>query len=388
MRVFKAAKIYPVVGEPLENAMMKVDSSGKIVEIGQNLVVEEDTELVDFSDKVLMPGLIDAHSHVGMWGDGEGAPGYDGNESVRPVTGEIRAIDAMNPLQASFESAREGGITTIQVVPGSGNPIGGLGFACKTFGHVIDDMMVKNPTGLKGAVGENPKRAHGSQSHSPTTRMGTAAIIRNYFKEAQAYGLEKKKAESTGKPFKVDLNLESGLMALNKEIPFRVHAHRHDDIVTAIRICEEFGLDYSIEHATDGHLIADYLGEKKATCMLGPGLTSKSKLETANYTDRNPALLYDKGVRVCLMSDHPFLNCKYLLHYGAVCHKYGLPFEATLEALTITPAQVLNIDDRVGSLEVGKDADFLVLNGEPLSYKGSIARTYIEGILVWQREEY
>lgn len=387
MQVFKAAKIYPIVGQPVENGMMKVNSAGKIVEIGQNLSIDG-AELIDFSDKILMPGLIDAHSHVGMWGDGEGDPGYDGNEIPRPITGEVRAIDAMNPLQISFESAREGGVTTIQVVPGSGNPIGGLGFACKTYGQVIDEMVVKNPTALKGAMGENPKRAHGEQGHSPTTRMGTAAIIRKFFKEAQEYGQKKEEARVAGKAFATDFNLESGLMALNKEIPFRVHAHRHDDMVTAIRLCEEFGLDYSLEHATDGHLIADYLGKKKATCMVGPGLTSAVKLETANYTDKNPAILHENGVRVCLMSDHPFLNCKYLFHYGAICHKYGLPFTATLEALTIIPAQALGIEDRVGSLEVGKDADFIVLNGEPLSYKGSIARTYIEGKLVWEREKF
>lgn len=387
MRVFKAAKIYPVVGQPIEEGMMKVDSLGKIVELGKNLDLDG-AELIDFSDKILMPGLIDAHSHVGMWGDGEGAPGYDGNEIVRAITGEVRALDAMNPLQPSFESAREGGVTTIQVVPGSGNPIGGLAFACKTQGTIIDDMVVKSPTGLKGALGENPKGAHGGQGHSPTTRMGTAAIIRQYFKDAKKYGEEKKKAQEEGKAFKKDYNLESGLMVLNKEIPFRVHAHRHDDIVTAVRISGEFGIDYSIEHCTDGHLVADFLGEKKATCLLGPGLTSRVKVELANYTDKNPAILYEKGARVCLMSDHPFLNCKYLLHYGAICHKHGLPFEATLEALTITPAQVLGIEDRVGSLEVGKDADFIVLNGQPLSYKGSIARTYIEGELVWEREQY
>lgn len=388
MLVIRGAKIYPVVGNVLENGMMIIDERGKIKDIGENLPIGQEDEVLDFSGKVIIPGLIDSHSHVGMWGDGEGRPGYDGNESVRAITGEVRAIDAVNPRQISFQGAREGGITTIQVVPGSGNPIGGLAFACKTYGSIIDDMVVKNPTGLKGAMGENPKRAHGqSQGHSPASRMGVASIIREYFKEAKEYGDKKKKAEEDNKPFDTDLNLESGLMVLNKEIPFRVHAHRHDDIVTVIRICEEFDIDYSIEHCTDGHLIAEYLGKKNVTAMVGPGLAAGSKVESANMTDENPAILAKNGVKVCLITDHPFLNSRYFIHYGAISHKYGLPFDETLKAITINPAEALGIEDRVGSLEVGKDGDFVVLNGEPFTYKGSIERTYIEGKLVWQREK-
>ena len=388
MLVIKGAKIYPVVGEVLENGMMKIDDSGKIKEIGENLSIDNNDQVMDLSGKVIIPGLIDCHSHVGMWGDGEGRAGYDGNESVRAITGEVRAIDAVNPRQISFEGAREGGITTVQIVPGSGNPIGGLGFACKTYGTIIDDMVVKNPTGLKGATGENPKGAHGqSQGHSPATRMAVASMIRQYFNDAKEYGEKKKKAEEEKKYFERDLNLESGLMVLNKEIPFRAHAHRHDDIVTVIRICEELDIDYTIEHCTDGYLIAEYLGKKNVTAMVGPGLSAATKVENAKISDENPAILAKNGVKVCLMTDHPFLNCRYFLQYGAISHKYGLPFEETLKAMTINPAQALGIEDRVGSLEVDKDGDFLVLNGEPFTYKGSIERTYIEGKLVWERNQ-
>ncbi|NMB20836.1 MAG: amidohydrolase [Firmicutes bacterium] len=389
MLVVKGAKIYPVLGTTLERGMMIINDQGRIHAIGENLPVENGDRVLDVTGKVIIPGLIDAHSHVGMWGDGEGRPGYDGNESVRPITGEVRALDAVNPRQMSFAAAREGGITTVQIVPGSGNPIGGLGFACKTQGTVIDEMVVKHPTGLKGALGENPKRAHGhGQKQAPATRMATASMIREYFREARTYGEQKDKAREEGRPFRTDLNLESGLLVLRKEIPFRVHAHRHDDIVTAIRICEEFDIHYSIEHCTDGHLIADYLGKKGITAMVGPGLSAASKVETKDLSDENPAILARHGVDVCLMTDHPFLNCRYFLHYAAIAHKYGLPFEETLKSITINPARALGIEDRVGSLEVGKDADFLVLGGEPFSYKGAILQTYIEGQRVWEREVY
>lgn len=389
MLAVKGAKIYPVRGPVLQNGTLIIDKQGKITAIGENLSVPADISVMDATGKVIIPGLIDAHTHVGMWGDGEGRAGYDGNESVRAITGEVRAIDAVNPRQISFAGAREGGITTIQVLPGSGNPIGGLAFACKTAGNIIDEMVVKNPTGLKGATGENPKRAHGQmQKQAPATRMAIASLIREFFRDAQEYGEKKAKAQAEGKPFATDLNLESGLMVLNKEIPFRVHAHRHDDIVTVVRICEEFELNYSIEHCTDGHLIADYLGKKQVTAVIGPGLSPATKVETARMTDGNAAILAKHGVKVCLMTDHPFLNCRHFLLYGAIAHKHGLSFAETLAAMTINPAEVLGVEDRVGSLEVGKDADFVILNGEPFSYKGSVARTYIEGKLVWEREEF
>lgn len=389
MLVIKGAKIYPVVGNVLENGMMVIGDDGRIKDIGEDIAVSDDIEVLDLTDKVIIPGLIDCHTHVGTWGDGEGRTAYDGNESVKAVTGEVRAIDAVNPRQISFEGAREGGITTVQILPGSGNPIGGLGFACKTYGNIIDDMVIKNPTGLKGATGENPKRSHGqSQGHSPITRMGVASIIREYFNDCKAYGERKKEAETKGDPFDIDLNLESGLMVLNKEIPFRVHAHRHDDIVTVVRLCEEFDIDYSIEHCTDGHLIAEYLGKKKVIAMVGPGLSAATKVENANLSDANAAILADYGVKVCLMTDHPFLNCRYFLPYAAIAHKYGLSFEETLKAITINPAEALGIDKRVGSLEVEKDADFVVLGGEPFSLEGAIESTYIEGKCVWERKLY
>ncbi len=387
MLLVKGAKIYPVTGPAIESGMMLINDAGKIEAIGQNVDAPKGVEVLDLTGKVVLPGLVDAHSHVGIWGDGEGSPGYDGNERPNAVNGKVNALDATNPMQRSFGSAREGGITTIQIVPGSGNPISGLGFACKTAGTIVDDMVVKAPTGLKGAFGENPKRASGGK-RAPSTRMGTAALVREYFQNAKAYGEKKAKAQADGKPFDIDLNLEPGLMVLNGEIPFRAHAHRHDDIVTVIRLCEEFSINFSIEHCTDGHLIADYLGKKQVVAHLGPGLSSRGKVETANYTDRNPAVLASHGVKVCLVTDHPFLDSRYFLAYGAVAHKHGLSQEETLKAMTINPAESMGVADRVGSLEAGKDADFIVLAGDPFSYKSVVLETYIEGKRVWERPSY
>lgn len=387
MLVIKGVKIYPVTKPVIDNGMIIIGDDGKIREIGKELSIPQNIEVLDLTGKVIIPGLIDAHSHVGIWGDGEGKSGYDGNESMKPVAGAVRAFDATNPMQNSFEGAREGGITTVQILPGSANPIGGLAFACKTYGTIIDDMVVKNPTGLKGATGENPKRFHGQYNkQSPVTRMAVASIIRNYFKDAKEYGASKEKAKAEGKSFEMDMNLEPGLMVLNREIPFRVHAHRQDDIVTVIRICEELNIDFSIEHCTEGHLIAEFLGKKRITAMVEPGILSSTKVETANSSEENAAILARNGVKVCFVTDHPFLNCRYLLSFAAVAYKNGLPFDDTLKALTIHPAEALGIENRVGSLEIGKDADFVILGGEPFTLKGAVEETYIEGKRVWKRE--
>lgn len=385
MLLITGAKIYPVRGPILDPGMILIDDHGKIKAIDEKIDVPQAIK-VERPGKVILPGLIDVHTHVGIWGDGEGQASYDGNEIYNPTTSKVRAIDGVNPQQRSFAGAREGGITTVQILPGSGNPIGGLGFACKTAGTIIDEMVIKNPTGLKGALGENPKRLYGRElKKAPSTRMGTAGLIREYFQKATDYLEKQKQAKTTETPFEIDLDLEPGALVLEGQVPFRIHAHRHDDIVTAIRLSEEFGICYSIEHCTDGHLIAQFLGSKGVIAHIGPGLSSRGKLETANFTDKNPAILAAHGVKVALMTDHPFLNCRYFLTYGAVAHKHGLSFQNTLQAMTINPAESLGIADRVGTLEPKKDADFIVLSGEPFRYTSVIEETYIDGKLAWVR---
>ncbi len=378
MHAYIGAKIYPVDGPPIDDGVILVED-GKIAGIGGDLPIPDGVEVVDLSGKVIIPGLVDAHSHAGMWGDGEGEASQDGNERPGPITADVDAIDSVNPHHTSFASCREGGVTTVQIHPGSGNAIGGLCFAAKTAGEVVDDMVLKAPTGLKGALGENPKRGAGKDS--PKTRMGTAALIRDYFARAREYGRKR----DEGKSPDPDRGLENVLRVLEGEIPFRVHAHRSDDIVTAVRLCEELGIAYNIEHCTDGYLIAGFLGERGIAAHVGPGLSSRGKVETANRHEGNAAILAAAGVKVCLVTDHPFLDARYLMAYGGVAQKYGLSFEDTLRALTICPAESIGVDDRVGSLSQGKDADFLVLAGEPFSFKSPVLATFIEGVEVYTR---
>ncbi len=385
----RGAKIYTGRGDIIEKGMLLAGDDGKILDVGQDTAVPDNAEILDLEGRVIIPGLIDAHTHVGIWGDGEGEPSQDSNEWIDPVTAGVSALNGVNPLHNSFEGAREGGITTVQILPGSVNPVGGLCFACKTAGSIIDDMVIKNPTGLKGAMGENPKWAHGQmQKKAPASRMGIAAAIREFFLRAGEYKVKKNRAMEKGEFFETDIRMESGLMVLDRKIPFRVHAHRHDDIATALRICGEFAIDCSIEHCTDGYLIADYLGKKNTVAMVGPGLSSSSKLETAGFSDENAVILSRHGVKTCLITDHPFLNCRYFLAYASIVHKYGLSLQDTLRAITLSPAEALGIEERTGSLEVGKDADFAVLGGEPFTLKGRVESTFIEGKCVWRRKLY
>ena len=381
MRAYVNAKFYPVESPPIEEGVMLV-KDGTIVDIGKDLEVPAEAEVVDLSGRVVIPGFVDAHSHAGIWGDGEGRAAYDGNEGPGPITAEVSSLDAINPAQQSFYSCRQGGITSAHIVPGSGNAIGGVGVVCKTSGTVVDDMVMRFPSGLKGALGENPK---GSK---PKTRMGTAALIREQFAKAAEYMEKQDQAEEDEKKPAVDFGLENISRVLRSEMPFRIHAHRHDDIVTAVRLCEELDVDYSIEHCTDGHLIADFLGEREARVHLGPGLSSRGKVETFNRNPANPAILHEAGAEVSLMTDHPFLHARHLMAYCGVAHKYGLPLKATLRAVTLNPAESLGVAERVGSLACGKDADFLVLKGEPFSYESPILSTYTNGEEVYTRPEY
>ncbi|MFP4142588.1 MAG: amidohydrolase [Thermoplasmata archaeon] len=345
---------------------------GKIVKIGKDIEIPEEAERIDVSGKTLMPGLIEAHCHTGIHEEGEGWEGNDTNERYDPITPHLRALDGVNPKDIGLKEAVKAGITTVNVTPGSANPIGGRSVAIKTAGSkVVDDLVLREPTGMKMAFGENPKRVYKEQDKSPSTRMGTAAILRKTLSEAEEYD----GGEGKNNAFK----LKALKPVLDGELKARVHAHRADDMISAIRIAEEFDLDIALEHATEGHEIADYLAEKEVPAVVGPCLSSKSKRETAARTFETPGALAKKGVKVALMTDSPVIPTKYLDLMAAYSVKGGMDEEEALKAITINAAEICGIDHRVGSLERGKDADIVVLEGDPLEIKSRVEKVFIEG---------
>jgi len=340
---------------------------GKIKKIGKNIESEGEVEIVDASDCLVVPGLIDGHCHLGMWEEGIGFEGADGNESVDPVTPQLRAIDSINPMDEGFKMAREGGVTTAVTGPGSANVIGGTFAAVKTYGHRIDDMIIKFPTAMKIAFGENPKRVYNEKEKSPITRMATASILRETLFKAQKYyeDVERGKKEPDDKP-EFDMKLDALLPVMDKEIPLKAHAHRADDIFTALRIAKEFDLEVTLDHCTEGHLIAEDLAKENKPALIGPSLSEKSKYELKNLTFDTPKVLQEAGVLIAIITDSPVIPLQYLSLVAGLAVKSGLKEEEAWKAITINPAKITGIDDRVGSIKEGKDADIVIFEGNPL----------------------
>lgn len=347
---------------------------GKIADIGKDIEIPEEAERVDVRDKTLMPGLIEAHCHTGIHEEGEGWEGRDMNERYDPITPHLRAIDGIYPEDIGLKEAVKAGITTVNITPGSANPIGGEMVALKTAGsNIVDELVLKEPTGMKMAFGENPKRVYKEQDKTPSTRMGTAGILRETFYETQNY-MEKDDDDE-----KEDFKLEALKPVLEKDLKARIHAHRADDMITAVRLAEEFDFDIVLEHATEGHQIANYLAEKDIPAVVGPCLSAKTKRETSDRTFETPGVLADKGVKVALMTDSPVIPTKYLDLMAAYSVREGMDEEAALKAITINAAEICGIDHRVGSLEEGKDADIVVIDGDPLEIKSRIEKVFIQG---------
>lgn len=363
------ARIVPIEGEVLEVGTVLIEG-GVVRGIVEGIDLDLDGfRSIDASGKWVLPGFIDAHTHVGIHEEANGWAGNDTNEMTDPVTAHVRALDAIDPYDLAFKDAIEGGVLVVNVNPGSGNPIGGQTVALRCFGKIIDDMVLRQPSGLKSALGENPKRVYGEKKQTPSTRLGTAAVIREAFIKAQNYERNKVRAEadsSVDKGFDRDLKLESLSMVLKREIPWRQHSHRADDIMTAVRIAEEFGYELVIDHGTEAYLVAERLAERNIPVIIGPLFTSRSKVELRNRSLRNPGRLASKGVTIALTTDHPVVPIHFLVYEAALAVKEGLDPDAALRAITINPAKILGIDDRVGSIELGKDADICVWSGNPL----------------------
>ena len=382
----------------IEDGIVLIED-GKIVSVGAGIDVPAGAEVIDAAGQVVMPGMIDAHCHTGVFGDGVGWVHSDGNEMTDPVTPHLRAIDAIHPEDLAFSDLREAGVTTINTGPGSGNVIGGQAAAIKTAGRTVEEMLVAFPVGMKMALGENPKRVYGEQKKTPSTRMGNAATLREWLTKAQGYldkgdrhakklvdfqaGVE---GATEPEPFEVDLKLEALAQVLRREIPAHIHAHRADDIMTAIRIAEEFEIDLVLIHATEGYKIADLLAEKMIPCVPGPILFSRSKVELREMTPKNVGVLASAGVKVAIQTDQ-MSAVRYLRLDAAVAVNEGMSDDDALRAITLTPAEILGIDDRVGSLEAGKDADIVILSAHPLDVAhGRVQRVLIDGQTVYGRD--
>lgn len=372
------AKIKTIENGDIENGYIIIEE-GKIKEVGQmsDLSGIPSGDVLDAEGKIITPGLVDAHCHIGMWEDGLDFEGDDGNEDTDPVTPHLNPLDAINPMDRAFKEALAAGVTTVVTGPGSANPIGGQLIAMKTYGQRIDDMVIKAPVAVKAALGENPKSVYHDKNQSPSTRMATAALIREALCKAREYLDEftdhQDNPEENDKP-SYDAKCEALIPVLKREIPLHVHAHRADDIFTAIRIAKTFDIDLVLLHGTEAHLIADMLKKEGYPFLTGPILTDRSKPELSNQSEETPAVLASSGIPIAITTDHPEVPLKYIRLCAAVAVRAGLPRDEALAAITLMPARICGIDDRVGSVVPGKDADLLLWDGDPLDIYASPKR--------------
>lgn len=354
--------------------------NGKIAEVAKGSPNGLCSSDIDCHEADMYPGFIDTHTHLGIIENALGFEGDDCNEQTDPVTPQLRAEDAINPMDECFVEARSAGITSVCVSPGSANAVCGSIVAVKTAGRRIDDMIIKT-VGMKFALGENPKTVYNDKDDAPSTRMATAALIREVLYKAKKYSedLAYSETDSDSEPPEFDLKLRSLCPLMRKEIKAHFHCHRSDDIFTAIRIAKEFDLDYVLIHATEGHLVADILGEEKVSAAVGPIICDRSKPELKNLSPRNAGELYKNNVKTALCTDHPVIPVQYLPMSAAVAVKGGLPFDEALKAITIYAAEIAGINDRVGTIEIGKDADLVLFKGDPLDVMNSPEFVMIDG---------
>jgi len=389
MLLVKNAKILTMTGFDYDNGYIAAEGE-KITALGDDAaelarLEAAASEIIDAKGCYVLPGFVDAHCHVGMWEDSVGFEGDDGNETSDPIMPHLRAIDAVYHADRAFVEARENGVTTVVTGPGSANVIGGQFAALKTYGRRVEDMVVKAPVAMKVAFGENPKTVYHEKRQAPMTRMATAALLRESLMKAVEYKRMKEDYERDSENFDkpdYDMKMEALLKVLNGEIPLKAHAHRADDILTAIRIAKEFGVGITIEHCTEGYLISDILLEENISVITGPFLTDRSKIELRNQSAKTPGILSKAGIKTAIMTDHPVTPVQYLPLCAAVAVKEGMDETEALKAITINAAEITGIADRVGSLEAGKDADIIIMDGYPLELKSRVLYTIINGQVV------
>lgn len=370
--------VVPVEGPPIDGGTVLV-RDGVVAAVGASVTVPEDARVVDATGSWVLPGFVEAHAHMGVHEEAEGWAGQDTNEMTDPNGARLRALDAINPADEGFRDALAGGVTCAVIKPGSGNPIGGQTVALKTWGRIVDEMVVKQPASVKSALGENPKRVYGDQKRLPSTRQGVAAVIRDAFGKAEDYRAKRDQAATKNEPFDRDATSEVLVRVLAGELPWSQHCHRADDIATAIRLSEEFGYRLVVNHGTEGHLLADVLADRGIPVVIGPLFTTRSKVELRGRHLRNPGLLARAGVTIAITTDHPVVPINFLVHQATLAVKEGLDRDVALQALTVNPARIMGIDDRVGSLTKGKDGDVVVWSGDPLDVMSRAQRVFVGG---------
>ena len=389
MILIQNGRVKPIAGPDIENGQVLIDDAGKIAAVGPQVQAPEAAQVIDAAGCLVAPGFVEAHCHIGLDEEAIGFEGADYNEITDPITPQMRGIDGLNPMDEAFFEAYSHGVTTAVTGPGSANVVGGTFLAVKLWGRRVDDMVVKNPAAMKIAWGENPKRCYGKSGKAPMARMGAAALLRELLAKAQNYREEleawQADPENHKKPA-YDQKLEAMLPVMRHEIPLKSHAHRADDIFTSLRVAKEFGLDITLDHCTDGHLIAQELAAEGRPCLVGPTFGNKSKFELKNKTWDTPRALWEQGVKLAIITDAPVIPLRYLPLCAGLAAAAGLPEEEAWKAITLHPAEIIGIGDRVGSLEPGKDGDIAIFRGDPLrDLQCETLYTLIDGKIVFQK---
>ena len=383
MLYIKNGYVKTMAGADIENGSVLIDDNGKIAAVGANLEALAGAEVIDAEGRLVTPGCVEAHCHIGLDNEGMGWEGHDYNEIVDPLSPQMRAIDSINPQDEAFGLALAGGVTSACTGPGSANVVGGTFAAIKLSGKRVDKMIIKHPLAMKAAFGENPKRCYGQgMKKSPGTRMATAALLRELLFKTRRYAQDKEAGKNPG----FDMKLEAMIPVIKGELPLKCHAHRADDILTAVRIGKEFGIKLTLDHCTDGAIIADELAEEGLPAFVGPTLGNKSKIELRNKSFTTPKALHEAGVPISIITDAPVIPLQYLPMCAGLAVDAGLDIEEAWKAITINPAVQTGIGDRVGSLEPGKDGDVVIWAENPLTTVGGAAYiTIVDGKIVYQR---
>ncbi len=387
MLLIKNGKILTMRGKNYEEGYVLIED-GKIKAVGEQVPdLPDNIPNIDAKGGWVMPGIIEAHCHVGITEQKKGFEGDDSNETTEPVTPYLKVIDGINTMDAAFDDAVKAGITGVMIGPGSANVVGGQFAFLKTKSRIIDELIVLEPAAMKVALGENPKRNYSDQKKSPVTRMAIGALLRQALFEAKAYEARKHKAEKEGKDFEIDFKKECWRPVLEKEIPLKVHVHRVDDILTALRMAKLFDVNITLDHCSEGHLIADTIARAGFPAIVGPSMAPRSKIEVQNVDFKTSGILHKAGVKVAITTDHPVIPIQYLPICAGFAAKEGLGIEEGLKAITINAAEICGVANCVGSLEVGKDADIAIFDGNPMEVFTHTLYTIINGKVVYDKAE-